>query len=64
MGAGDQVGIALPLQLPDNGGADHSAVAGDVDFCVFLHHNLLSASFKALSRFASALSCFAMIDTS
>ena len=31
VGSGDQVGVALGLQRPNDGGADHAAMAGDVD---------------------------------
>ena len=39
VGAGNDVGIALALQLTDNGRTHHAAVARHIDFCVFLHHN-------------------------
>ena len=31
VGAGDQVGVTLGLQCPNDGGANHAAMAGDVD---------------------------------
>ena len=62
MGAGDDVGIALALQLPDYGGTYHAPVSRHIDLCVFLHH--LAASIIAFSRFAKARSCSAMIRTS
>ena len=63
VGAGDDIGIALPLQFPDNGGADHAPVARHIDFRVFLHH-FAAASFMAFSCLASARSCLAIISTS
>ena len=42
MGAGDEVGIAARLQAAHDGGADHAAVAGDVDFRGFVHELFLS----------------------
>ena len=40
MGAGDPPGVALPLQLPHNGGADHALMSGDVNFCLLVHHRV------------------------
>ena len=34
MGAGDQVGVSLGLQCPNDGGSNHAAMAGDVDACI------------------------------
>ena len=36
-GAGDEVGVAQPLQLAVDGGADQAAVAGDEDAVAGLH---------------------------
>ena len=63
MGSGDDIRIALTLQLTDDGRAHHAAMACYIDFCVFLHHDQ-SASRIAFSRLASLRSCFAMISTS
>ena len=52
MGAGNDIVIALSLQFPDDGGANHAPVSGNVDFRVFLHHSA-DASFMARSRMAS-----------
>ena len=38
VGAGDDVLVALALQLPHDGRAHHAAVAGHIDLCVFVHH--------------------------
>ena len=38
MSPGDNVVVALPVQLPHNGGAHHAPVTGYIDFCVFIHH--------------------------
>ena len=39
VGAGDDIVIALTVQLPHNGGANHAAVSRHVDFRIFFHHN-------------------------
>ena len=38
--AGDNIVIALPVQLPDDGGANHTPVARHINFRVFLHHKI------------------------
>ena len=41
VGAGDDIVVALALQLTHDGAAHHAAVPGNVDFCIFVHHNKL-----------------------
>ena len=38
MGAGDDVVVALSLQLADNGATHHTAVSGNVYFGILFHH--------------------------
>ena len=41
VGVGEEVGVVARLQCADDGGACESAVAGDVDFGVFIHAALV-----------------------
>ena len=41
VGAGDDIAVALALQLTHDSAAHHAAVPGNVDFCIFVHHNKL-----------------------
>ena len=41
VGPGDDIVVALALQLTHDGAAHHAAVPGNIDFCIFVHHNKL-----------------------
>ncbi len=50
MCARDDVGVALPLQLALDCGADHSAVARHINFCIFFHHLIFDPFIRRLHR--------------
>ena len=39
VGAGDNIGVALALQLTHNGAAHHAAMARYINFCILFHHS-------------------------
>ena len=63
VGAGDDIGVALPVQFPDDCRANHAPVARHINFGTFLHHKA-DASFRVRSRMASSRSWTAIIRTS
>ena len=70
VGAGDDVGVALTLQLTNDCRAHHAAMTCDINLSILFHHNRIAffpnyrTALSAFSRFARSRSCFAMISTS
>ena len=68
--AGDDIGVALTLQLTDNCRANHAAMTCDINLSILFHHNKIAffpnyrTALSAFSRFARSRSCLAMISTS
>ena len=57
VGSSDDIAEACRLESAADGRADHAAMSGDVDFCIFAHcHTLSPASLKRRSCSANAKS--------
>ena len=68
--AGDDIGVALTLQLTNDSRTDHAAMTCNINLSILFHHNRIAffpnyrTALSAFSRFARSRSCLAMISTS